>query len=415
MGTTEDPEAAKQRLLRGEVDAVITVPPDPLGTVAQGQQATLYVTYDTINPVFGTAVPERTYGLLQSLNQSIVQANISRGLENVSSIQEQVDELNRQLEELDRAVDAFSSEDARATTAQLDDTLGTLEGSLKVLQNVPGETGEQASTALDQVQTSREQLEEVRTLQEGGPEEIKDRTSISDLEQALADLQDTLAGIPDAPAWVLANPLRADLENLSSPPSLVGFYTPGVLSLLIQHLAVSLASLSIIRERLNGAYEFFEVSPLGAGELLAGKFLTYFGLVLGVNLAVVAVLATFLSVPIEGGVWRMILVMILLTVASLGLGFLVSTLAKSQMQAVQISMLLLIGSAFFGGFLLPLSDMKQPGIAISYFLPATYGLRGLKDVMIRGDAISSFDLAGLVMIAVICLGLARYLVIRKKL
>ena len=54
VGTTEDPEAARQRLLRGEVDAVILIPSAPLETVAGGERAVLRVVYDTINPVFGT-------------------------------------------------------------------------------------------------------------------------------------------------------------------------------------------------------------------------------------------------------------------------------------------------------------------------------------------------------------------------
>src|SRR5215218_1062190 len=90
-------------------------------------------------------------------------------------------------------------------------------------------------------------------------------------------------------------------EKLADPPEVVGFYAPGVLAILIQHLAVSLASLAVIRERLSGAYEFFEVSPLGPGELLAGQFLTYLGLVLGVNLAVAAALAAFLGIPVAAG------------------------------------------------------------------------------------------------------------------
>ena len=56
-GITDDAEAARQQLLRGQVDAVIDVPSDPLESVAQGEQADLGVTYNTINPVFGTAVP----------------------------------------------------------------------------------------------------------------------------------------------------------------------------------------------------------------------------------------------------------------------------------------------------------------------------------------------------------------------
>lgn len=414
VGTTDDLDAARQRLLRGEVDAVITMPSDPLESVSQGEQATLGVTYNTTNPVFGTAVPERSYGLVSNLNLSIVQMVITQEIGNVSTMQEQVDELNRQLEEVNRIVEALSSEEAQTKTANLDETLARLEESLGALQDAPGENGQEAATALGQVREARQQLKEVQAAQEAGAEEIKRESGISQLEQSLADLQNTLSGIPDAPAWVLANPLRLDLKNLASPPSIVGFYAPGVLALLMQHIALSLACLSVIRERLSGAYEFFEVSPLKAWELLAGKFLTYFGVVLGVGLAITATLVSLIDIRLAGGVQTMALAMALLTAASLGLGFLISALTKSQLQAVQVSMLLLLASMFFTGFLFPLSDMGQPARAISYFLPATYGIRALQDIMILGDRIASFDLAALVITTAISLSIARYLMGRKK-
>jgi ABC-2 type transport system permease protein len=102
------------------------------------------------------------------------------------------------------------------------------------------------------------------------------------------------------------------------------------------------------------------------------------------------------------------------TVASLGLGFLVSALARSQLQAVQVAMLLLIASVLFAGFLFPLGDMQGPARAIAYFLPAAYGIRTLQEVMIRGEGIPLFDVAGLLVIAAVSLVLTRYLLGRKK-
>ncbi len=77
-------------------------------------------------------------------------------------------------------------------------------------------------------------------------------------------------------------------------------------------------------------------------------------------------------------------------------------------------MLLLIASGFFAGFLSPLGEMTQPAVGISYLLPATYGIRSLQDVMIRGGGISGVDLAGLLLMTAITLGLARYLTGRKQ-
>lgn len=408
VGTTGDAEAARQRLQRGEVDAVITLPPDPLGTVEGGERATLGVIYNTINPVFGTRVPSRAFALVLELNQNLVEESISSRIGDVRAAQEQLDELDRRLEAATAAAEALSSEDARQTTAELDESLTTLEGSLRALQTIGVGEEEEVSTALERIEATQSALGEVREAQEAAPGRIEE------LQASLDSLQESLAAVPaDVPPEVLANPFRLATENLAVPPEVVGYYAPGVLAILIQHISVSLASLAVVRERLSGAYELFEVSPLGPGELLAGQFLTYFGLVLGVNLAVAAALAGLLGIPVEGGYLRMALAMVLLTTASLGLGFAISALARSQLQAVQVSMLLLIASGFFAGFLFPLAEMRGPAVVISYFLPATYGIRSLQDVMIRGQTISGLDLLGLLAMAAVTLGVARYLMGRK--
>lgn len=411
VGTTDDLESARRRLQRGEVDAVIAVPPDPLGAVANGEQAPLRVVYNTINPVFGTRVPARSFALVLELNQNIVQASIGQGIGDLRSVEGRLAELDRRLEETSATAQALSSEEAREATAELDGTLAALESSLRALRAAgAGEEGE-VSAALEDVEAARSALDEVREAQAEG---VVERTGLSGLRSSLDSLQETLSALPDdVSPQILANPFRLVTENLATPPEVVGYYAPGVLAILIQHIAVTLASLAVIRERLGGAYEFFQVSPLGYGELLAGQFLTYFGLVLGANLAVAAALAGLLDIPVEGGYLRMALAMVLLTVASLGLGFTISTLAKSQLQAIQVAMLLFIASGFFAGFLFPLGEMRGPAVVISYFLPATYGIRALQDVMIRGQTVSGFDLVGLLVMAAVTLGLARYLMGRK--
>jgi ABC-type multidrug transport system permease subunit len=77
-------------------------------------------------------------------------------------------------------------------------------------------------------------------------------------------------------------------------------------------------------------------------------------------------------------------------------------------------MLLLIVSVLFAGFLFPLGDMQGPARAIAYLLPAAYGIRTLQGVMIRGEGIPLFDIAGLLIIAAVSLVLTLYLMGRKK-
>jgi len=410
QGTVDDEEAATERLIRGEVDAVIIIPENPNESILNGDQAVLEARYSTINPIFGTAVPNRSNGLVLDLNREIVQASIAGEMEDIRSTQQQAQEIEGQLEQLSAAAETLTSDDAQQASANLDKSLAALEGTLESLKDP--RDGE--SETLKDVRNSREQLATFRTAQDAGSEEIERRTGIQELQEELDNLEGTFAAVPDIPPSVLANPFRLVLENLASQPEVVGFYAPGVLAILIQHVSVSLASLAIIRERLSGAYEFFDVSPLGPGHLLSGKFVTYFGVVMCVSLAVAGVLTGFLDIAVKGGWANLIVVMVLLTVASLGFGFLASSVARSELQTIQAAMLLLIGSGFFAGFLFPLSEMDQPATGISYFLPATYGIRALQDVMIRGESIATFDLIGLLVIAALSLAAARFFMGLKR-
>ena len=414
QGTAESVEAADELLREDRVDAVIIVPDEPSAAVARGEQAPITVHYRNINPIFGTTVPNRANGLILDLNQSIVRQSISQELDSALEAQRRIDEIDRQLDRIESSTGSLATEDARNTTAELDRSLGTLETTLSILSFASPEDGD-ISVALDQTRRTRDLLAQVREVQ-GTGDEAASRDGIAELRQNLSDVQQQVSTLPtDVPPSVLVNPFRLDLDNLAPfEPGAVGFYAPATLALLIQHISLSLASLAIVRERLSGAYEFFDVSPLGPGELLAGKFVTYAGLVLGVNLAVAGVLALALDIPVRGGYPMLAVVMTLLTITSLGVGFLVSALVRTQLQAIQVAMLSFIASGFFAGFLFPLEELNQPAVSVSYFLPATYGIRALQDAMIRGTWLSFWDLLGFVAISAVSLFLARYLMGRKR-
>lgn len=203
-GTTGDLESARRRLQRGEVDAVITVPPDPLGTVASGERASLGIIYNTINPVFGTRVPARSYALVLDFNQSIIETTIGGEIGNIRSIQERIDELDRRLEEASAAAQILSSEEARAATTELDDALATLEESLGILRD-SGAVEEDISVALVRIDDAQRLLGEVREVQEEG--EIGERSGLVELRESLDSVQEALAALPaNVPTEVLANP-----------------------------------------------------------------------------------------------------------------------------------------------------------------------------------------------------------------
>jgi ABC-2 type transport system permease protein len=175
--------------------------------------------------------------------------------------------------------------------------------------------------------------------------------------------------------------------------------------LLVQHLALTFAALSLVRERELGITEIYRTSPLTVREILTGKYLSF--LVLGLLLAA-ALTATMLllGVEIQGPVWSFTVVVALVILASLGLGFALSGLARSDSQAVQYAMVVLLVSIFFTGFVLPLDQLTAPVRYVSYLVPGTYGIGGLQDVVFRGQMAEPALVGGLVVYAAVMAALA---------
>jgi ABC-2 type transport system permease protein len=175
----------------------------------------------------------------------------------------------------------------------------------------------------------------------------------------------------------------------------VSFAAPAAFALMLQHMAVTLTALSFVRERLGGAMELFRISPTNSLELVLGKYLGL-GLVSAVIAIITSVLlVTVLGVPLLGSVWLVAAVIALIVFASLGIGLLISVIADSERQAVQLALLLLLASVFFSGFVLPINEFRDGVQYASYALPVTHGIRLLQDLMLRGTTNASWELTAL--------------------
>jgi ABC-2 type transport system permease protein len=186
-------------------------------------------------------------------------------------------------------------------------------------------------------------------------------------------------------AEVVASPLKLEARTIApSSPTFVAFFAPAVLALVLQHLAITLTALSMIRERTSGAMDLFRVSPVHGLELLVGKYLAYGVLTLVIAAVLVTVLTVPLNIPLVGDRLALSRLVLLLTFASLGLGLLISLVADSERQAVQLAMLVLLASMFFSGFILPIEEFREPVRYVAYALPVTYGVALFQDLMLRG-------------------------------
>lgn len=88
------------------------------------------------------------------------------------------------------------------------------------------------------------------------------------------------------------------------------------------------------------------------------------------------------------------------------MGLLIAVVSDSERQAVQLSLLVLLTSVFFSGFVLPIADFSEPVRAIAYTLPVTHGIRLLQDLMLRGGTNQAWEFLALVAIALVTLVLA---------
>jgi ABC-2 type transport system permease protein len=217
------------------------------------------------------------------------------------------------------------------------------------------------------------------------------------------------------PPSVVAAPTKAEIENIApSQPGVVQFFGTAVLALILQHMAVTLIALSVIRERTTGLFELFRIAPIRTGELVIGKVFA-FGLLSSLIAALTLALLIFgFGVPMLGDPAALAGVLLLLIAASLGLGLLVAAVSDSERQAVQLSLLLLLASVFFSGFVLGTDEFSEPVRALTALLPVTNGIKLIGDVMLRGSTDAYASVAALAAEIVAFTGLA-WLILRRAL
>jgi len=194
------------------------------------------------------------------------------------------------------------------------------------------------------------------------------------------------------------------------------FFVPGLVGIILQLVTLFLTSFAIVRERELGTLEQLFVTPVGRLGLLLGKLIPY-ACVGSIELLIVLTVMVFVfGVPIHGSLWLLLALSMLFIVCALALGLLVSTLAKTQLEAMQFAFLLMLPTVLLSGFMFPRSEMPFPIYLISFAIPATYYLEILRGIILRGA--DFFDLIPQIVglsgccLAVLALSLARF---RKQL
>jgi len=162
------------------------------------------------------------------------------------------------------------------------------------------------------------------------------------------------------------------------------FYIPGVIGIVLQIGTTFATAMAVVREREKGTLETLLVSPLSRWGLMLGKLVPY--LCIGMTMATILflIMRFLFGVPIAGNVLAMMFATLVYVFALLSLGLLVATKAENQMQALQMSMVFMLPSVFFSGFVFPRETMPWIFKALGALLPATYFISLARAIILRG-------------------------------
>ncbi|MBX6394896.1 MAG: ABC transporter permease [Alicyclobacillaceae bacterium] len=180
-------------------------------------------------------------------------------------------------------------------------------------------------------------------------------------------------------------PLQAQIRVLYNPDMKSLFFNiPALIGLIMQNVISILTAFAIVREKERGTMEQLIVTPVRPSELILGKLTPYVGIGMCSFLLVLGMGIAWFGVPVKGSLLLLVVLSLLFLVTSLAVGILVSTLARTQLQAMQISFGFILPSVVLSGFIFPRETMPWILKGISGLIPLTYFLEILRGIFLKG-------------------------------
>ncbi|WP_448541837.1 ABC transporter permease [Roseiflexus sp.] len=380
---------ARTALEQGDLDVVQVIPDDISGKLQRGEHPTILVYSNAINPLVEGWVQYLAYAQVNEINKALLTEQTRLAQQQAREVGVRIALGANRLTELEREVSRAEQEAIRQELRALRAFLVQFRATIPPENLFAGRS---------------EDIEQVRMRTDDAIRALDDVDAVlasGNIEEGLKELRDskellTLLNqqitifISIAPETIVS-PVQQRYQNIRTEASgeasgaypAVVYYAPGVLALLVQHTAVSLGALALVRERMMGAFELFRVSPANMVQLLIGKYLGYTVFIALASVALAAAMR-LLGVPLLGNWFLFALLLLLLTIASLGVGFLISTVAGSDSQAIQFAMISLLLSIFFSGFFISRDSFAAWVAPIIALVPMSHGVEGFQDVMLRG-------------------------------
>ncbi|MHB1590468.1 MAG: ABC transporter permease [Sulfuricella sp.] len=222
------------------------------------------------------------------------------------------------------------------------------------------------------------------------------------------DLQGTLQPLQGKPA-----PFDVQIHRLYNPEGITQYnIVPGLMGVILTMTMIMQTGLAMTRERERGTMENLLATPVRPFEVMAGKIVPYI-LVGYIQVTLILLAARLIfGVPILGSVVLLYTVVLAFIAANLAVGLMFSTVAKNQMQAMQMTFFFFLPSMLLSGFMFPFRGMPEWAQNVGSLLPLTHFLRMVRGILLKGNGLMEtlphLWPIGLFLLTVVAIGLKRY-------
>ena len=227
---------------------------------------------------------------------------------------------------------------------------------------------------------------ELQILTDGSEPNLA-QTRVQYLQQIVGLTASPTAAQPAVIVKMLFNPQSRSAYN----------FVPGVIGLILLLICAMMTSISIVREKERGTMEILLASPLPPLYVIVAKLLPYL-VVSSVNVGTILLLSYYvLDVPIAGSIWVFCALTLLYIIVALALGLFISTVVRSQLAAMLLSLLMIVPAIYLSGMVFPVESMPEAAARVSYIIPTRWYIDGARKLLIQGVGLTHLSIHFLVL------------------
>lgn len=198
----------------------------------------------------------------------------------------------------------------------------------------------------------------------------------------------------------MANPMDAQIRVWYNPELTTrNFMVPGIVGLLLMIITLILTSLAVVKEKEIGTLEQLIVTPIKSYHLIIGKLVPF--AILGFVAVIIVLLAMTIifDISVRGSYWFLFISSFIYILSTLGLGLFVSTISKTQQQAMMLAIfVIMLPMVYLSGFVFPIENMPKVIQAVTYLIPLKYFMTIIRGIILKGIGFSELWHEGIILL-----------------